>query len=337
MRIFFKQIIVFVAVMQVMGTVAGGIVPAALAANNSSTEVVDRIVAVVNEEVILLSDLEKALAPYEKMIQKKGLPPETAREMRYRAREDVINDLIDSRLTEQKAKDMGIEVGEADVDAAIEHMKKSLMYTDEELRRAIGREGYSMEDYRQQMKKQILQSRLLSLEVKSKTVVTQEEIEAYYHSHPEQYGVREKYHLCNIVMRPPEAMDGNSRRKIYTRMENIHQQLEEGASFAAMARQYSESSFAEDGGDLGLFSLENLSEPIQNAVSQTASGDITPVIETENGYQIFYVKEIVQQPAVSIEDVSQEIREKIYQEKINERFQTWLTELRKKSYIKIIM
>lgn len=334
MKMLGKQILFCTTVFFIL---AATVMPVVGAADDGATEVVDRIVAVVNDEIILLSELEAALAPYEKMIQERDLREEVAQQMRYRAREDVLNELIDRRLTEQKAQALGITVEEADVDAAIEHMKKSLMYTDEELRQAIAREGYTMADYRKQIREQILQSRLLSVEVKSKTVVTQEEIEAYYQAHPEKYRAREQYHLRNIIMRPPEYGDEEDRQKILAQMEEIHRQLEEGASFAAMARKYSQSSFAEDGGDLGLFALKDLSETLQQVIEQTAAGEITPVIETGNGYQIFFVEEIVRQPAVAVEAVAEEIRENLYKEKLNQRFESWLRELREQSHIKIVM
>jgi peptidyl-prolyl cis-trans isomerase SurA len=313
----------------------------AVAASNDQVaadrEVVDRIVVEVNDDIVLLSELEKALAPYEKAIKERGLRPSVAQEMRYRARKDVIDELINRKLTEQKAAELGINVEPSDIDAAIEHLKDSMFYTDEDLRQAIAREGYTMKEYRSQIKDQIQRSQLLSREVKSKTVVTREEVEAYYQAHQEQYEDKVQYHLRNIIMQPDEFAGQAEQAAVLKTMQDIRNQLETGASFEDLARQYSQSSFAEDGGDLGLFELDELSEQLQKSIAGTAPGEFTPVIETGRGFQIFYVQEIVNQSVTPVEKVAEEIRQKLYQEKLNERFESWLTKLREQSHIKIRM
>lgn len=302
------------------------------------TEVVDRIVAVVNNDVILLSELDKAMIPYEEAIQQRGLAPEDARKMRYRTREKILNDLIESQLTEQKAEELGITVTGEDIDAAIEHMKQSMLYTDEELRQVIAEEGYTMAEYRRQIQSQILRSQLLSREVKSKTVVTREEIEAYYkahYDHPEKEGMQ--YHLRNIVMRPPASASREEEQATLKVMQSIRQQIESGAPFEEMARQYSQSSFAADGGDLGLFALDTMSDRLREVIAELEAGEMSPVIETGQGYQIFYVQEIVDSADVSVDKFAEEIRRKIYKEKLNVRFEAWLTQLREQSHIKRIL
>lgn len=305
----------------------------------SAAEVVDRIVAVVNDDVILLSELNKAMVPYEKAIAQRNLTPQAAEEMRYRTREDLLNDLIDSKLTQQKAKELGIRVEEAEVDAAVEHQKQSLLYTDEDLRRAIAEDGLTMEDFRAQIKKQILRSKLLSREVKSKTVVTTEEIEDYYEKNydkPKEDG--KQYHLRNIVMRPADASSAEEKQAVFETMQLIHKQIaEDGAPFADMARQYSQSSFAADGGDLGMFALDSMSDSLRNIIINLKAGEMSPVVETGQGYQIFYVEEILDSADISADKFADEIRQKIYEEKLNARFAEWLTQLREQSIIKRIL
>lgn len=316
----------------------GAVSPEAWAQNDGTTEVVDRIVAVVNADVVLLSELNKAMIPYEAAIQQRGFTPEESREMRYRARKDVLDELIDSKLTEQKAVALGIRVEDEEIDAAIEHLKQSNLYTDEDLRQAIADEGYTMAEYRQQIKEQILRSQLLSWEVKSKTVVTREEIEDYYRTHykqPEKEG--KQYHLRNIIMRPSASASAEEEQATLKVMQLMRQQIEAGASFEEMARKYSQSSFARDGGDLGLFALDTMSDSLREIIAGLGPGEMSPVIETGQGYQIFYVQEIIDSADVSVDKFAEEIREKLYKEKLNERFEEWLTQLREQSHIKRIL
>jgi peptidyl-prolyl cis-trans isomerase SurA len=103
-----------------------------------------------------------------------------------------------------------------------------------------------------------------------------------------------------------------------------------------MAGEYSESPSAKDGGDLGLFKIDELSQQLQKIVKGMKAGEFTSVIDTEQGYQIFFVQDVIRSPGKSLEEASPEIQEKLYYEIVNKKYQTWLTELRKRSYIKII-
>ena len=120
-------------------------------------------------------------------------------------------------------------------------------------------------------------------------------------------------------------------------MRDIHQQLEEGASFEALAQEYSQSSFASEGGELGLFAIDDLSVALQKEIRGLGAGEFTPVIETGQGYQIFLVQEIVRPPAVALEQAMPQIRQKLYREKLNQRFEVWVKELREQAHIKITM
>ncbi len=118
-------------------------------------EVVDRIVAVVNEDIIKLSEVEAMLDPFARKIQERNLPRKTEKEMLYRAREDIINERVDELLTSQKAEELGIRVSDKEVDAALEQIKKSQHYSDEQLRQSLNEMGFSMDLYRQQLKNQM--------------------------------------------------------------------------------------------------------------------------------------------------------------------------------------
>ena len=175
------------------------------------------------------------------------------------------------------------------MDQALEQLKRSMHYTDEDLRQGLEKEGYTMEQYRDQVKDQLLQRRILNFEVKSKVVVTPEDVEKYYKAHPEIYGIRKQYHLRNIIMRFAGTGGDKPKETVYAKMLDIHKQLENGASFKELARLHSEASFAERGGDLGVFALDDLSDQLREAIKGLKPGEFTPVLETPQGYQILFV------------------------------------------------
>jgi peptidyl-prolyl cis-trans isomerase SurA len=112
--------------------------------------------------------------------------------------------------------------------------------------------------------------------------------------------------------------------------------LESGISFEQLARQYSESSTAADGGDLGLYNLESLSDEIHDAIKKLSTGEYTPVLKNDQGGQIIYVEEIVDSGGKSFEEVRADIEQKLYKEIVDKKFSEWLESLRSRSHIKII-
>ncbi len=299
-------------------------------------EYVDRIVAVVNDDIITLSELNEQLRPYANQVRAGNFSSEQERKMLFTVREKVLNGLVDQKLTDQEIKKANITVSNSEIDATIERIKEARFLTDEELRLVLRRQGLSLEEYRDQIKTQILRTKLINLEVKSKIVVTQEDVAAYYKDHPEIYGGEKKYHLRNILLKPPLLADEAETRAFREKMETIVESLKGGASFKEMARQYSQSPQAADGGDLGAFELSALSAQIRDAVKDLKPGEFTDFLDTDQGYQLFYIEDIINAPAKPLEEVSGEIREKLFNEIVDTKFQSWLKDLRKRSHIRII-
>ncbi len=304
--------------------------------NAESAQVVDRIVAVVNDDIIRLVELNKAAARYEEQIRSKGYPPYRETEEIYKIRTDVLNNLIDDKLADQEIKDSGIFVDDREVDAAIEQVKAMNYYSDEDLRAALTASGINMDEYRTEIKKQILRNNLVNIKIKSKIIITDTDIAAYYEKHPDKYAVKQKYMLRNIMMPYPIGGDKQSREAVYSRMESVYKELSEGASFQEMAKKYSEAINAGDGGKLGLFALDELTENIQAAVKELKAGEFSSITETEQGYQLFYVEKIEETAGRPLSEVTDEIRKMLYEEEVNKKFQSWIENLREEANIQII-
>jgi len=297
-------------------------------------EVVDRIVAIVNDDIIRLMELNKAFAPVERQILSEGYPAEKEREIIYQKKMEALNSLIDDKLADQKIKEAGISVKESEIDGAIEQIKSMNRYSQEELQQALAVSGLNMAEYREGIRKQILRNKLISQEVTSSIVITQTEIQAYYDAHAETYSVKKKYNLRNIFMAYPSEAD--ARKSVYSRMEQALMQLKEGSPFAAVAKEYSEAINASDGGELGFFTIDDLSGSIQTAVSNMTQGEFSSIIETDQGLQIFYVEEIADAQGKPVSEVADEIRQKLYEAQVNEKFKSWLDKMRKEAIIKIM-
>ena len=187
-----------------------------------------------------------------------------------------------------------------------------------------------------QIRDELLRQRVVNREVVSRIVVTEADIKEYYDRHSDRYGGETKYHLRHILMKPPALADEKEEREIKSRMERIQERLKAGESFRELAERHSESPVAAQGGDLGQFELSSLSEQIRTAVVDLKPGQFTPVLDTEQGHQIFLLEEIVETPGTPLEEVSEEIQKQLFNEIVNEKYSKWIEGLKKRAHIKII-
>ncbi|MCD6184224.1 MAG: SurA N-terminal domain-containing protein [Deltaproteobacteria bacterium] len=304
--------------------------------NLNSAELVDRIVVVVNDKIIALSELNDLLKPYQNKIDAMGQNSAKEGQVLYTLREKMLNQLINDKLTDEEVARYEMKVTEEEIDNAIERIKSANYHTDEDFREILASEGLTVEEYRNDLKGQILRSRVVDYEVRSKVVITKEDILLYYEANPEKYTGKKRYHLRNILMRPSSFADKETRQELLGKMEDILLQLKKGESFSDLARLYSQSQFAEEGGDIGFFNFDDFSPKINDALKGLKAGESTVVLNTEQGFQIFYIEAIEDAPGKSLEEVSEEIKKKLYTEKVNKRFKVWVEGMRAKSHIKII-
>ena len=304
--------------------------------NAQEPEIIDRIVAVVNSDIITLYDLNRALKPYEENIKALGYETEKERETLFQVRKDLLDQLIDSKLADQEIERAQITVSESDIDGTIERMKVARSVTDEQLREGLARQGLTMAEYRKEMREQILRTKLVNREVKSKIVVTKEDIKAYYDSHQDEYAGEKKYYLYNIFVRLSPEAETSEREEALRQMEDARARLDQGLSFENLVDQLKDSSSRVQGTDLGLYRPEELSEQLQGAVEKISDGEYTEVLDTDFGPQIIYVQEIQETPAKSVDEVESEIAEILYNELVDNKYQDWLNDLRNRSLIKII-
>ena len=299
-------------------------------------DIVDRIVAVVNEDVITLSELNKMYKPYLEKVKNRGYTLKKQRKILFKTREKILQDVIDKKLADQEIRRSFLDVSKAEIDDAIEHLKRSYGYSDEALLRGLKRRGSTLKDFRGEMRAQILREKLIAHQVMSKIVITAEEIRAYYEKNKDQYAGSKKYHLRNIIKKAPPGTDPEIKKAKLHEMEEIMEKLKSGQSFAVLAKKYSESAFAAEGGDLGLFSVDQLAPGIRAALEGKRPGDFTSIIDTDQGLQIFFVQDIVELKGKTLEEAFAEIQYKIYKKTVNKKFRLWIENLRQQSHIQVL-
>ncbi|MDX9788136.1 MAG: SurA N-terminal domain-containing protein [Desulfobacterales bacterium] len=303
---------------------------------SAQPQVVDRIVAVVNGDIIVHQDINEMLAPLVAELLQSGQPPEKINEIIFDQRQRLLSMLIDQKLMLQASTKYEITVSDKEVDAAVERMKEANKLTDERLRSALQNQGLSMAEFRNNYREQILLNRIENLEVTSRIVVSEDDIKAYYAQHADEYKGARQYHLRHLMMDAPAYAPAEEKTTAYKRMEAAMLALKAGEPFVEVVKRHADRKYAVAEGELGLFNLEDLAPALKEAVENLAIGQYTPILETGQGYQIIYLENIVETQSVSLAEKKDEIREKLLRETVKQRKQDWLETLRKNAQIKII-
>nr|WP_319490860.1 SurA N-terminal domain-containing protein [uncultured Desulfobacter sp.] len=289
-------------------------------------EVVDRIVAIVNDDIVTLTQLDTAAAPYRKNIETSQESSARKKELMTQMYSQVLNQLVENSLVVQEAKRMGIAVDDADVDNAMENFKKEHNLDQEQLELGLAAQGMTLEQYRERIREQITQSMIVSRAVRSKIVVTDEEINAYYNSHNQEFKSKKKYHLKNIIVKDSTALAA------------VQKKLENKADFSQVAKDDSIGSNAASGGELGTFDISSFSSEIKDALEGVGKGHYTKPVDMGNAFQILYVADIISMGQGPVqEEVEKQIQNILYREHGEAQFKKWMETLKNSAHIKLML
>jgi peptidyl-prolyl cis-trans isomerase SurA len=296
--------------------------------------VTDRIVAVVNDEVITLSEWDNAFEPYRERFDASYQGPD-----REKARADnkliLLNRMIDNLLMEQEARKTAITVRNEEVTDAINDMRKQRKMSEDEFSKALEREGMTLDSYRKDFRDQLMRIKLIRRDIKSRVAVTDEEIGEYYRRHREDYEGKEAVRIKQILFALPNEADSAMKEKLRADAEAIHRRLMNGEPFDQLSARYSQGPEAATGGDIGYIEKGMILHEVDDVAFSLPLNQISGVIESSVGFHIIQVIDRRGAGFKAIENVREEIREKIDREKMEKKFGEWLDELRKKSHIEI--
>jgi peptidyl-prolyl cis-trans isomerase SurA len=301
----------------------------------SAAEVCNRVVAVVNNEVITLYELNNRMKEMtgttaEELMQKS--------EPMYReAQRKVLEVLVDEKIAQEKIKELRIQVSEKQVDGYIEKLKRDNQLTQEDLVASLEKEGYTYEKYRAKIKGDIERAQLIEHEVRSKIIIRDEAIQKYYEDQKGSFGAAEKVQLAGIFLMRKNLKSEEEMRELYKKAQDISAKLKAGADFGQMAVNHSDGPGAKQGGDLGLFTVDHLEAGLKSVVEALPEGGISDPLVRPNGIQI--IKIVTKQTGKirSLEEMKDAIYGILYQEEVNRRYQNWIKELRNSAYTRIIL
>ena len=295
-----------------------------------SAEVVDRIVAVVGNEVITERELTEAyLSDEYGLMRPDPLSGTSAEKLTL---EQYLDEMIKHKVIEQEVVKQGIRVDAIEVEKAIDRKRDSLGLSEDQFEKALLSQGVTMDQYREEVKQQLIAFRLISQEVRGEIEITDEEVQSYYTQHPERFMEKDSLHLRHIFI-PFTADGGTGEAAARARLEKIRTDIAAGADFQEMARQYSQSPTAPGGGDLGWFALNELLPEFRDQVSKLDPGQMSPVFVQGKGVHLILLQEIKKGGLRPLENVKDQIRDLLYQEEAMERYDLWLERLKARTYV----
>lgn len=302
-----------------------------LVQDHAKAELVDKVIAVVNDDIITLSELE---AETETLYQRLALEKsgEALQEALLNARAATLDAMIDERLISQQAKKTNITVSDEEIEAAYTATRQRAQLSEREFRSKLAESGLTPELYRNRLASSLLQRKLFNITVGSKIVITDEMILDYYDEH---YTSRvkggDKYYLLQMGFIITE-----DKNAAWAKAKKVHARAVAGGDFRSLAKEFSELPSAADGGDIGIFSLDEMAVFMRDAVADLSPGSISSIVETPAGFQFFKLLSgsdgdyVVTTP---YEEVEGEIRDQLYELKMREALQQWVTDLKDNAYI----
>lgn len=305
-----------------------------LAPTTGLNAVVDRIVAVVNDEIITLSELEHTFHPYQKRIDDTYRGTDKGKVIA-EGRIMVLNRMIDNRLIEQWSKKAGIVIKEDEITGTIKELLRRRNMSMEQFTQTLEREGSSLEFYRQDMKEQLMRMRLLRRELKTKIIVSDDEIGEHYVKNRDQYEGTEAVRIKQILILVPQNADRTAKARIVADAERIRQRLIDGESFDLLAEKFSQGPASATGGDIGFLEKGTMLPEVDAVAFRLAKDEISEIIVSPVGLHIIKVMDRRGAGIKPIGIIREEIKAKLEEEKMEKSYEEWIADLRKRSHIEI--
>jgi len=305
-----------------------------LAPAQSSGEVVERIVALVNNEVITLSELEEAGAYFFRDLRETTLPSEREAKLKG-AQKEILTQLIENKLLEQEIKKRKVEVPERDVDAAIDEIMRENRLNENELKRALAKDGLTYTAYRKRIRDGLGKMRLVNREIKSKLVLKEEDLRKIYQENLKDYIDPLEVKVQQIFLPVPERATGEQSEQTRKEAETLLERIRGGEDFAQLARAHSRGPEASEGGVLGFFKEKELVPELEGPAFALKKGEVSGLIQGRDGYHILRVLDRKGGEPKSFAEVQNKIRDEKLKEESDQKFKEWIKALKEKAYIEI--
>lgn len=308
---------------------------ALLAASLPAADTIETIIAKVNGDIITRSDLDRARKQMESDAGSRGMKPAEIKQMMEEQSKNTLRDRIDQLLLVQKGKELNINV-DADVSRQLAEIQKRAGIADPEKFQQYIKEGTGMsfEDFKSEMKNGFLTQRVIGQEVYGKVNIPRADIEKYYNEHKTEFVRQEQVYLREIFI----STDGKDEAGIAAgekKAKDVAARAKKGEKFTDLVRDNSDSQSREDGGLLPGFKKGDLDKPIEDMLWDKQKNFTTDVIKRTNGFLILRVEDHVREGQATLDEVENEIRERLGAPIVQPKIREYLTRLRAEAFLEV--
>ena len=310
----------------ILGVAFAALIPAARAAADPSPRLVDTVLASVDGDPITLLDMRRFEGN-----QAKLLAPEERRDRRA-----LIEAMVRNRMFEKEFERNGIHAEDVDVEAYIDNRLLQSGSSRAALQAAIGQVGVSWHDYFERMRAEVQRLALINREIRSNVSVTPEEIRREWQSNSD-YETHDRVEIADIYLPLPASADAQAEGAAWTQAREVYELARRGR-FGEAARKYSQGPTADTGGHLGVFDVASLSDVFAKQIGRLDEGQVTEPFEADGAIHLLKLIKKFKPGRFPLDEVRDDIREKLYDQLLEERFQRWIKEdLKKRHHVTMQM
>lgn len=290
----------------------------------------DRVIAKVNDEIITLSEVQERTVTELGRLRSKGNEniPVVEDIMR-----KVLNRMIEDILILGQGKKIGIAVSDDRVLAALDEIKNTNSLTDEELIAMLEAESQTLEEYKDTIRDQILLSKVISIEIKNRIVVSKKQILRYYENNKKEFWQAGKVKASHILFLMDETLTPTEKNAKEALAEKVLQKIREGVDFVDLAKAYSEDVSADSGGDLGELERGKMVPELERVVFSMREGEVSGIVRSPYGLHIIKVNQISPGRTIGLEDVRSQIVNAQRLKRFEKAFDDYVAKLKKNAFI----
>ena len=298
--------------------------------------VIEEIIARVNNRIITRSEYLRSQEELKKEAQQQD--PVNADKLVAEREKDVLRDLIDQQLLLDKGKDMDI-TADTELVKRLDQMRKQMNLDNmEDLEKAAQAQGIAFEDFKQNLRNQIITQQVIGAEVGRKLVISKEEMQNFYENHKSEFDQPEQVRLGEILVSTEKSAAGDEAAQLQAakaKADSLLEQIKGGAKFEDIAKKDSDGPSAAQGGDLGYFKRGTLAKELEDKTFAMKSGEVSVVIRTKQGFIILKVTEHQEAGVPPFSQVEPRIQDAVYMQKLQPALREYLTKLREEAFIDI--
>lgn len=305
---------------------AASFMVAAASFSSARAEIIERVVATVNDDAIFLSELRRRAAPFLERVITGASEAERPQRIK-RLYEQFLRELVDDQLIEQTARKMNIIVSSSDVEQAIENVRKQNSLDNARFWEAVRAQGFTEKQYRTDVRKQILRLKVTNQRVRSRVNLNDQTVRDEYEDRVRKARRRQRFHAEHIFFGVPQSASATHMADTMRRAADLRSQVD--------VDHFSDVAAQRGGGDLGWLDQGDLPEPLENALLALEPGQISAPVRGPSGVHIFLLRER-QEGGLEI-PAFEEAKDEIYRELLDRAMakqqELFLAELRRNAVI----